>query len=559
VNMNFTQFGGPASVAASNSSNTWTASYTIVAGTIDTTGCGVVVTATDNAGNATTTPGTANATVDDRAPTEISVSTDCSWGSVYGQTVTFTATVSAGVSETGTPTGTVTFEDGATLLGTESLSGGTTTFTTSALALGSHCVTAAYGGDSNFVGSTPYGCTQTVVDAATWSGGGSGGQWTDAANWGNLTVVADDPLRFSGSPGMTTTNGFYAGTQFNGLTFSADAGAFTLNGNLVDLAGDVTNNSTSPQTINLPLALTGGSRTINAASGEIIVGRPITENGGSYGLTKTGAGTLILTGANTYSGGTTVSQGRLVIDSSEAILSGSTIAVAVGAAVVLGDPTLPSDGNSTGGLSPGPAPGTSSSRTSGTAVVSGSGSGSVSELTAGLAAARVAPQASVASVPGSSGAIVPASTAAAGPCIAADTPLLSTPTAVAAPSIAPPAFVATTANSAKAHDAAIGAVTSGLSLVEAMGPADSRSQQQPLGPRELPKEALDAMLAAYDSEQQALVSTGQAADYPLQKDPFLQRTRGFSGNIRETPRASLSPAGAFVNRWPSLFDGPDLL
>ena len=56
---------------------------------------------------------------------------------------------------TGTPTGTVTFKDGSTTLGSPvALSGGTATISTSQLAVGSHSITAVYGGDTNFTTST---------------------------------------------------------------------------------------------------------------------------------------------------------------------------------------------------------------------------------------------------------------------------------------------------------------------------------------------------------------------------------------------------------------------
>lgn len=69
--------------------------------------------------------------------------------SLVGQSVMFTATVS-GVS----PTGTVQFFDGATLLGTSALTGATATLTSSALAQGTHPITAVYGGDANNQTST---------------------------------------------------------------------------------------------------------------------------------------------------------------------------------------------------------------------------------------------------------------------------------------------------------------------------------------------------------------------------------------------------------------------
>jgi hypothetical protein len=82
--------------------------------------------------------------------------------SVIGQSVTFTATVSVVAPGIGTPTGTVTFNDGATQLGIGTVSAGIATFTTSSLALGSHTITAVYGGDTNFAESTSPTLIQVV-------------------------------------------------------------------------------------------------------------------------------------------------------------------------------------------------------------------------------------------------------------------------------------------------------------------------------------------------------------------------------------------------------------
>jgi hypothetical protein len=84
--------------------------------------------------------------------------------STYGQSVTFTATVAIVAPGAGTPSGTVTFKDGSTTLGTVSFSSqGQATFTTSALAAGSHSITAVYNSDSNFTGSTSSALTQSVL------------------------------------------------------------------------------------------------------------------------------------------------------------------------------------------------------------------------------------------------------------------------------------------------------------------------------------------------------------------------------------------------------------
>src|SRR5207248_5800860 len=87
--------------------------------------------------------------------------------SVFGQPVTFTATVSAVAPGVGIPTGTVTFRDGGNTLGTATLTNGTATFTTTTLSVASHVITAVYGGDSNFATSTSAALTQTVNQAST--------------------------------------------------------------------------------------------------------------------------------------------------------------------------------------------------------------------------------------------------------------------------------------------------------------------------------------------------------------------------------------------------------
>jgi len=80
--------------------------------------------------------------------------------SVSGQSVTFTATVKAATS--GTPSGTVTFKNGTISLGTGTLRNGQAIMTRSNLAVGSHSITAIYGGDANFKGSTSAALIQTV-------------------------------------------------------------------------------------------------------------------------------------------------------------------------------------------------------------------------------------------------------------------------------------------------------------------------------------------------------------------------------------------------------------
>jgi hypothetical protein len=82
--------------------------------------------------------------------------------STYGSSVNFTATVTPA-----TATGTVTFKDGSTTLGTATISGGTATYATSTLAMGSHSITASYGGDTNDKSSASTALTETINKAYT--------------------------------------------------------------------------------------------------------------------------------------------------------------------------------------------------------------------------------------------------------------------------------------------------------------------------------------------------------------------------------------------------------
>lgn len=120
-----------------------------------------------------------------------------------GYNVTFTATVMGNVPVA--PTGTVTFLDGSTTLGTGMLSNGTATYSTTSLAVGSHSITASYGGDMNYGAAVSPALTETIV-AASFS----------VSYSPNPLVIK---LGSSGTTSMTITpNAPYSGT----LTFGCN-------------------------------------------------------------------------------------------------------------------------------------------------------------------------------------------------------------------------------------------------------------------------------------------------------------------------------------------------
>lgn len=141
---------------------------------------------------------------------------------VYGQTITFTAAVSAVPAGPGMPTGTVTFKEGATILGASALNGlGQATLSTTQLGVGSHTITAFYGGSAGFNPSDTTGAplSQTIAKAATTT----------------VTSAAPDPsligravtVQFS-----VTANPPGSGTPTGSITVSASGASCvgTLNG-----------------------------------------------------------------------------------------------------------------------------------------------------------------------------------------------------------------------------------------------------------------------------------------------------------------------------------------
>ncbi len=158
----------------------------------------------------------------------------------YGQPVTFTATV------TGTgpvPTGTITFMDGVNTMGTGALNGsGQGLFVTNTLPAGLHLITAIYGGDVNFNGSTSGVLSQQISQAGltvtgitandkTYDGG------TNATlNTGGATLVGvigsdNVTLNTGGATGFFTDKNKGIGKTVNvsGLTISGtDSGNYSL-------------------------------------------------------------------------------------------------------------------------------------------------------------------------------------------------------------------------------------------------------------------------------------------------------------------------------------------
>ena len=96
-----------------------------------------------------------------KVPTQVTAGSGLNPAS-FGQSVTFTAMVTPP-----TAAGTVTFKDGAAILGRRTLAGGTATLSSTALRVGSHRITAVVTGTGVYLGATSPALSQTVNKAAT--------------------------------------------------------------------------------------------------------------------------------------------------------------------------------------------------------------------------------------------------------------------------------------------------------------------------------------------------------------------------------------------------------
>jgi Bacterial Ig-like domain (group 3) len=121
----------------------------------------------------------------------------------FGGTVTFTATVKPVSS--GTPSGTVTFKDGTVSMGTGTLRNGQATMTRSNLSAGSHSITAIYGGDANFTGSTSPVLTQTISGSAAATSTTLVSSANPSVSGQSVTFTATVKPATSGAPSGTVT------------------------------------------------------------------------------------------------------------------------------------------------------------------------------------------------------------------------------------------------------------------------------------------------------------------------------------------------------------------
>ncbi|HEY2156870.1 MAG TPA: Ig-like domain repeat protein [Isosphaeraceae bacterium] len=193
---------------------------------------------------------------------------------------------------------------------------------------------------------------RVVLAVSTWTGATST-LWSVATNWNNPPISGND-LSFP-STGLRTTNvnDLAADTPFGSVSFNS--AGYSITGDEVILTGSITaSQGSGVDAFDLPIKL-NNALTVAVANAQATVhlGGVISEGGTAEGLSKSGPGVAVLSGANTYTGPTTVSAGTLQVDS---LTSASAITVNAGGTLD-GVGTVPSITSTGGTVSPGDAGG----------------------------------------------------------------------------------------------------------------------------------------------------------------------------------------------------------
>ena len=170
-------------------------------------------------------------------------------------------------------------------------------------------LTDVYGTVSNSAGAT-------IIT----SGGGTTTFWNDVTNAGLIRTST------------ACTSAFFGTVTLSGTGSITGPGIVDLEGPHPGVTPTMVSVPSGNPVVSAPVLLSSDA-TIDTVNGSLMVSGAIS---GSHELLETGNGLLVLSGTNTYTGGTTVNSGTLIVANPSALPDGSSLTVGTGASSIFG-------------------------------------------------------------------------------------------------------------------------------------------------------------------------------------------------------------------------------
>ncbi|MEX1114009.1 MAG: autotransporter-associated beta strand repeat-containing protein [Akkermansiaceae bacterium] len=236
--------------------------------------------------------------------------------------------------------GTSTFTSSLNVSGTSIMNVGTTASRSGEIRIGN---TAASNGTLDVSGGTVTVGTGSAANKIYLFKAGSGADFTATMTQSDGTVTTNG-IQFGGSTGATTYNATSAANlTLTGGNLYIGAAGITKGSDAASLATTIqlqngTLGASAAWSSSLDMKL--GTATIRSANSggtaqNITLSGILSDDSGPGTLTKTGSGSLTLSGLNEFTGATAVNQGTLVLANSDALSTSSSLTIADAAALSL--------------------------------------------------------------------------------------------------------------------------------------------------------------------------------------------------------------------------------
>jgi autotransporter-associated beta strand protein len=181
---------------------------------------------------------------------------------------------------------------------------------------------------------------RTTPTLFTWSGLGPDSLWSDGANWRGGAPPAPAfsgdlvDLDFPAGAAQSNTTNDLLGTAFDNITF--DAGGYSIGGQALSIANRIAANNPANSNDTIAVPVSSGSPTIGVANAgaSLSLTQALSDPRGGP-LTKSGSGTLLLSGDNSGFTGLSDIQAGVLQAGSASALAGQGVQVSAGAALWL--------------------------------------------------------------------------------------------------------------------------------------------------------------------------------------------------------------------------------